>query len=327
MTDPLRVAFVGQGVYFRQCSLERSTDGVEPSFLDFRAAAPPGPLLGALQELDPDVVLVFRPEIIPPGLFASLRAITIGYLTEPLPRDDSSKHPDLQARMEWLKQVDPGNFDRIVSFDPLIADTASSVLPVWRSSPIPVADSVFMDVRERSQPPRMLFVGRSTPHREQLLAGIKRSYPALAHFGHGLQGEALRRLLSRTDIQINLHNNPYPSFENRVCLALAAGHLVISEPLSPQHGLEPGHDYLQVHTADDLQALADRLLADPQAFIDIQRAGRMRAEDFRASRVYPGLVRDAIADVSRNATRRRADTTCSATPVSDESPGKSFSLR
>ena len=35
-------------------------------------------------------------------------------------------------------------------------------------------------------------------------------------------------------IAVNLHNNPYPSFENRVCIALAAGHLVISESLSPQ---------------------------------------------------------------------------------------------
>lgn len=83
--SPLRLAFFGQGVYFRQCALALPCGGLEPAFRDFRAAARPGPLLGALKTLDPDVVVVFRPEIIPPGLFARLNAVTIGYLSEPLP--------------------------------------------------------------------------------------------------------------------------------------------------------------------------------------------------------------------------------------------------
>src|SRR5215831_4041005 len=120
----LRVAFVGQSVFFAQCSLERPTGGIDPTFLDFRAGAAAEPLLAQLHALDPDVVLVFRPEIVPAGLFDGLRATTIGYLTEPLPRGTGSKHPDLAGRLRQLEAVDPGNFDRIVSFDPLIAETA-----------------------------------------------------------------------------------------------------------------------------------------------------------------------------------------------------------
>jgi hypothetical protein len=294
---PLRLAFVGQSVYFRQCALEHDVGGVEPVFLDFRAAAPAEPLLASLRELDPDVVLVFRPEIIPAGLFESLRAITIGYLTEPLPRPGGSEHKDLQERMWWLEQVDPENFDRIVSFDPLIAATAQTVLPVWRSLPIPVADSLFMDVRRRSAPAQLLFVGRSTEHREALLAPIKRAYP-IVHMGHGLFGEQLTRFLERADVQLNLHNNPYPTFENRICIALAAGHLVISEPLSPAHGLSAGVDYLEVSDPQALLALVQRISREPQAYAEVQAAGRAQAERFRASRVYPELVRDALADVT-----------------------------
>jgi hypothetical protein len=290
----LRAAFVGQSVYFRHCSLERPAGGVEPVFLDFRAGAPAEPLLARLRELDPDAVLVFRPEIVPKGLFEGLRATTIGYLTEPLPRGAGSKHPDLVARMHQLEAVDPENFDRIVCFDPLIAETAANVLPVWRSLPIPVADSLFMDVRERSQPPRLLFVGRSTPHREQLLAPVKRAYP-IAHVGHGLYGERLVRFLRRADVQLNLHNNPYPSFENRVCIALAAGHLVISEPLSPAHGLEAGTHHLEVETPERLLAIAKELAADSEAFAQVQHEGRARAERFRASAVYPPMLREATA--------------------------------
>jgi hypothetical protein len=301
---PLRIAFVGQGVYFRQCALELPAGGLDPVFLDFRAAAPAEPLLARLREFDPDVVLVFRPEIVPPGLFGSLRAVTIGYLTEPLPRTGGTDHPDLKERMWWLEQVDAHNFDRIVSFDPLIAETAASMLGVWRSLPIPVADSLFMDVHERSHPPRLLFVGRSTEHREQLLAPVKRAH-LLVHIGHGLFGEQLIRFLHRADIQLNLHNNPYPSFENRVCIALAAGHLVISEPLSPRHELRPGTDYLEASTPQELLELIDKLAGEPQVFAEVQAAGRTQAERFRASRVYPELIRDAHADVASQGSDRR----------------------
>lgn len=303
----MRVAFVGQSVFFAQCSLERPADGVQPTFVDFRSGAAPEPLLARLQEIDPDVVLVFRPEIVPEGLFDGLRAHTIGYLTEPLPRAAGDDHPDLQARLRWLTEVDPRNFDRIVCFDPLIAQTAASVLGVWLSLPIPVADSLFADVRERARPPRLLFVGRSTEHREQLLAPVKRGHP-IVHIGHGLFGERLARFMERTDVQLNLHNNPYPSFENRVCMALAAGHLVISERLSPRHGLEPGRDYLDFERAEQLVELVEQLAGDPNAYLDVQRSGRERAEQFRASRVYPRLLREAIEDIAANGSERRRAT-------------------
>src|SRR5579871_3742073 len=304
-TPRLSVAFVGQSVYFPQCALEVGAGGLEPSFFDFRAGSPGPRLLDDLLELDPDVVLVFRPEIIPAGLFGSLRAVTIGYLTEPLPRSVADRHADLAQRLWWLQQVDPGNFDRIVSFDPLIADTASEVLPVWRSLPIPVADSLYAAPRARSEPPGMLFVGRSTEHRELMMAPLKAAHE-LVHIGHGLFGAELARFLSRADVQLNLHNNPYPSFENRVCIALACGHLVISEPLSPDHGLAPGSDFLEIHDPEQLLALADELVADPNAYEDVQARGHEQGERFRASVVYPQLVRDALSDLAERGSERRA---------------------
>jgi hypothetical protein len=295
---PLKVTFVGQSVYFAHCALQEPADGIEPSFVDFRAGAPAGPMLARVRELSPDVVLVFRPEIVPPGLFADLDVVRIGYLTEPLPRTGEDEHPDLQGRLWWLEQVDPGNFDRVISFDPLIAQTAERFIPVWRSLPIPVADGLFMALRPRSRPPRLLFLGRSTEHREAMLAPVKQRQ-AVVHIGHGLFGAALKRTLAEADVQLNLHNNPYPSFENRVCIALAAGHLVISEPLSPEHGLVPGRDFVEVGSPEELEEVAQRLGVEPEAFADIQAAGREQAERFRASRVYPELFADALAELGR----------------------------
>lgn len=305
MSDlPLRVAFVGQGVYFRLCALEAPTDGLAPAYVDFRAGASPARLLAQLAAIDPDVVLVFRPEIVPAGLLDGLRAVTLGYLTEPLPRAGGARHADLQARLRWLEEVDAGNFDRILSFDPLIAETAGSVVAVWRSLPLPVADSVYMEPPRRTDPPRIAFIGRSTEHREQLLAPAKARH-RLVHIGHGLHGQELLALLRETDVQLNLHNNPYPTFENRVSMAMAAGHLVISEPLSPSHGLQSARDYLEVTTPAELLAILDELARQGDAHIQVQAAGREQAERFRASRVYPELLRDALADIDIHGTARR----------------------
>ena len=43
-------------------------------------------MLAALRDHRPHVVVVFRPEIVPRGLFADLRVPTLGLLTEPIPR-------------------------------------------------------------------------------------------------------------------------------------------------------------------------------------------------------------------------------------------------
>ena len=292
----MRLAIVGQATYFHYCALEEPAGGVEPRFFDFHADADPGPLLGALAEFDPDVIVVFRPEIVPPGAFAERRAITCGFLTEPLPRRGQPSHPDLERRFEDLQRVDPGNFDRIVCFDPLITGTVEEVMPVWRTFPIPVADRYFADVAPPRPERRILFTGRSTEHRERLLGPVKHYYE-VAHLAHGVTDERLIEFMRDADVGVNLHNEDYPTFENRVCVYLAAGLLLISEPLSPEHGLVPGSDFLEVETPDELFSAVTAYVEDAEAFRPMRLAGRRKAERFRASFVYPQLVRDLLDDV------------------------------
>ena len=98
-------------------------------------------------------------------------------------------------------------------------------------------------------------------------------------------------------VAINAHNQPYPSFENRVCLHLAAGHLVISEPLSPTHGLESGIDFLEFQSGDHLARILATLRRDATVWHTVRVRGRRKAEQFRASRVYPRMVTDLFADM------------------------------
>ena len=85
--------------------------------------------------------------------------------------------------------------------------------------------------------PRVVFIGRSTPHRESFLSGAKHRYD-ISHIAHGANPDHLEVITDTYDVGINLHNDTYPNFENRVCFHLAAGHLVLSEPLCPAHALE-----------------------------------------------------------------------------------------
>ncbi len=294
---PFRVAFVGQRTYFEVCSQSSPSPVVDPTFVEFRSGSDGTALLARLRSLDPHVVVVFRPEIVPAGLLRDLDALTLGFLTEPLPRPDEVGHPDLDRRLQDLAMVDADQFDRIVAFDPHIRTAAARYLPVWRAEPLPVADEVFSPRLEPRSGSRSLFVGRSTPHREEWLLPAKHLYD-LMHVEHGVFGPDLADLARDFLVAINLHNEPYPSFENRVPLHLAVGNLVISEALSPTNGLEPGLDFLLAEDADDLVSYLGLIADDPQRFHPVRARGHLKAEAFRASRVYARLLLDLLLDVA-----------------------------
>lgn len=296
--ERLRVAFVGQTTYFQVCSQTEASPVIEPSFVEFRAGADPAALRARLRQLQPHVVVVFRPEIVPAGALRDLDALVLGYLTEPLPRvGPGTTHQDLERRLADLAMVDADQFDRIIAFDPLIADVASRYLSVWRAEPLPVADAVFRAPDRRPPGTRALFVGRSTHHREAFLQPAKHLHDLL-HVEHGVFGDALAELAADFLIAVNLHNEPYPSFENRVPLHLAVGNLVVTEPLSPSFGIDQGLDVLVVDTPDDLLATFGWIVEDPDRFELMRLRGRQKAEAFRASRVWARLVLDLLHDVA-----------------------------
>jgi hypothetical protein len=296
--EPVRLAFVGQRTFFEACALGDEHPRFTTAFLEFRKGGDADALLAALRGFAPHAVVVFRPEIVPPGALADLRAATLGFLTEPIPRGVGAGHPDQRRRMWELEHVDPGNFDRVVSFDPLIAQTAEQVLPVWRSLPLPVADRYFRTVGPPIHGrPRVVFVGRSTPHREWLLTPAKHAFDVV-HYAFGLGADELEEVLAQHEVGINLHNEPYPSFENRVSLHLAAGHLLLTEALSPLHGLEPGIDFVEIDTDGAISHALDMVTRYPGTWHSVRVRGRMKAEGFRASRVYPRLIGDLFAELS-----------------------------
>jgi hypothetical protein len=301
---PRRLVFVGQELYFAGCGISTPVEGYEAAFIDFREGDDPNRMVAALKAAEPDVAFVFKPEIVPAALFTDLPFITVGYATEPLPSLTTMDHPDLVRRRENLSSLEPANFDRIIVYNPGIADSLEEVMPVWRCIPLPVDDAFYRDVEPIHRRPRAVFVGRSTEHRERLLATAKHLYD-VAHIAHGARRDDLHRIADSYDVGINLHSEPYPNFENRVCFHLAAGHLVFSEPLSPTMGLEPGIDFIEVGSDAELALRMFELMRNPDIYHRVRVRGRDKAELFRASRVYPSLVDDLMRDLATFGTERR----------------------
>jgi hypothetical protein len=298
------VAFVGQRTYFEACAMAAPAGGIEPCFIDFRGGANTGELLAELGAFEPDVVVVFRPEIIPAGLFATLRAPIVGFATEPLPRAGEESHDNLEWNLVELDRADRANFDRVICFDPYGWAAAAARLPAWRCMPLPVDDRLFRNVTPARRPPRVIFIGYSTMHRERYLLRAKHEFD-IGHYAHGLMGEELRETLAAADVGINLHGAPWPlSFENRVLLHLASGHLVLSEPLEPAFGLEPGIDFIEVLSREELSLRLHQIHQQPDAYERVRIRGRDKADQFRASRVWPAVVRDLFADLDAFGTGR-----------------------
>jgi hypothetical protein len=303
----VRLAFVGQQAYFGYIALEQPANGLEPRFFELRPNEAGTELRAALEAYRPDVVIAFRPEFVPRGLFDGLEAITLGWLTEPLPRGEEA-HPDLLQRMEYLRSVDPGNFDRIIAFEPKIVPAAQQVLDVWRSVPLPCTDRLFAPVRETTGAPRFLFTGRSTDHRDAFLNPIKHDFDVV-HLAHGVTDDKLAEFMAQADAGINLHNEPYPTFENRCGVYLAAGLLLISETLDPRCGLIPGVHYVECDAPWAMWEICGAMTRTPHAFRTMRLRGRAAGERFRASTVYPRLVADLLADVRAHGSPRATRTT------------------
>jgi hypothetical protein len=301
---PVRVAFVGARTYYEPAALHHATAGLAPAFVDFRDTSEAGALREKLDELAPHVVVVFRPESIPVGLFADLRAAVLGFASAPLPRSGERSHSSLEANLAALGNVDRANFDRVIVVDGDAFDAAAIRVPAWRSMPLPVDDRLFGPVRPARRPPRMIFIGYSTMHREQTLIAVKHELD-IGHYAHGLVGEELERALAAADVGINVHGDQWvDTFEHVALIHLAAGHLLISEPLRPMFGLEPGIDFLEVENRDELNLRLHQLDQQPDAYDRIRVRGRDKAEQYRASRLWPEVIGDFLADVEAFGTHR-----------------------
>lgn len=291
---PVRVAFVGRASRHAVAAVHDRTAALRPVFLDTGELRGPGELRRALGSVAPGVVVVLEPDAAVVQAVDGLRAVTLGVLTQAFPQP-SEWHAGEGTAYDWL---DPGAFDRLVACDPLLGDALAERLPVWRSRPLPVDDRLYAPVPAAARrPPRAVFIGASTPERERTLVDSKHRFD-LVHYAHGLHGERLRDVLRTVDVGVNAHADGAGRFAHRALVHLAAGQLLLSQPLDPLHGLEPEIDFVEFSRSDELVTLLGQLARRPDMYERVRLRGRAKAEEHRASRVWARVVDDLLADVA-----------------------------
>jgi hypothetical protein len=301
----MRVTFVGRRVLDAPHVLSAPAGGIEPAFVEHR-----GDGLGdRVAATAPDAVVVLRPLDVDPATVRALGVPALAVLDEPLAapfeldvwdpvRDLGEALADTPALAAPATAEALAAYDRVLATDPLVA-RALPAGRIWRSAPLPVDDALFLPHRADADPGvRPLFIGPSNPYRETWLVDSKHHYD-LTHYAFGLHGERLRRVLETTTVGVVVRPAlGVSAFPRAVGLHLAAGHLLVTEPLVPTRGLEPGLDHLTVHEPDQLIHVLHQLRRRPRAFALVRMRGRHRAEELRASRVWPRLLADLRADVA-----------------------------
>lgn len=259
------IVFVGQPEYYRSAYYDLTSTGGHFEFpvtsADWSATAA---LPRRVHEWGARTVVVFRPEWFARhrDVFEALKAdgvTMIGYSSEPVPQSRRSTHPDQLQRLDALKRAMDLEYDLIIHFDP------SSVQFLRQTGfrrvighPLPVSRRLFYPER-RPLDFDVCFLGKSTAHRERMLLPLKMRFNTV-HVAHGLRDEEARVLMNRSKLVLNLHNEDYRNFENRVVQALFCGRPVFSEPLSNEL-LTAGRDYVRVDSPDDLCTKVASLLA------------------------------------------------------------------
>jgi hypothetical protein len=297
----LRVVFVGREVEDRKWTLTAKAGAAVPTFVDHRSRE----LLSIVAAESPDVVVVFGPHRLARGVAASLPGVCVGFLTDslPTPRSDDGSPWSSADRLTFdadeapmaTWSFDASEYDRVMAADPRVARLEVE-LDIWRSPPLPVDDALYRTRGPLTPDARALFLGASSDWREAFLVGAKHHYE-LRHYAFGLAGERLAKVLRDTSIGVVLAPGPWSTFEPAAALHLAADHVLLAGPLEPPRGLEAGLDHLTFQEPEDLLHLLFELQQRPAAFEHVRRRGRVRAEEFRASRIWPRLLKDVLHDL------------------------------
>lgn len=163
----------------------------------------------------------------------------------------------------------------------------------WRTVPLPVADALFAPAGAPAPAGfgRAAWLGPPTDRRALYES----------HFGDSIAIEPDAGPEDDAAIAVQLADRRDHGHGARV--ALARGRLLVSEPIVPGHGLEPGIDHLVANDLADVRAHVVEALRNPPAVERVRLLGRRKAELFRSSRVIARLVGDLLAELDAVSAR------------------------
>lgn len=297
-----KVAFVGQSEYFR-CHYE---DDLRDTYLVFEKQLMWGASDSFYDDLiafDPDLTFVFRGELLPIETLARLGGRKVAISSEPFPKyiDGTAAftNDSLDRFLFFIENFRPEAYDFVLHYDPISQSFLRDVgLHFSECMPLPIAAEVYTPI-DKPRKRDVLFLGRSSAHREELLGLLKRDYDVL-HLAHGWPSEHRERsvardllpMVSNFKVVLNIHAEDEISWEPRVQQMMACGALVVSEPISKNEIIQPNIHFIEFRGKQNLYDITTEILADPGRFEDIRRAGlRAIQENLAAKSWWTRLIK------------------------------------
>jgi hypothetical protein len=191
----------------------------------------------------------------------------------------------LATRRNFLERVVLGDSSAIVVSDEESFEYCSHQGNQVLLSPPPVSDDVAEFPSANQTVISVWTQGDSTEYLRKFLEEL----PPQVVMGEGL-------LLSETESpKIPTHwvvpqDTFTQSFPYEAAMAVVAGQTLISGVLSPRWGLEPGLDYLEYSTPEELRRIVEHNVRYPHSTQLMAWRGKLKSTIFLASQVYPRLL-------------------------------------
>lgn len=277
----IKYLFMGQKIYFEKTSAVLKTENRESIFLGYTYDRPWSDQWKIIEDYDPDIVIIYRPEVMDPEFLKKIKtkAITVAYFTEPLPFAGFEGEVDLLRRFEPFKKYDFELCDFNVIYNEITCGSLQNLTEILFSHPLPVDDALFTPVTPELDKIRGIFYGRVTEARNKFLMPLKHHYDWTV-IDHGQLEDTFFR---NFNIGLNLHSDPYLNFENRILYHMAQSLLVLSEPILPGHGINKDIHYLEFKSIQELNEILFQLSRNLESITDLIIAGHNKALEFKTS--------------------------------------------
>jgi len=258
-----------------------------------------------LVEFDADINIFFRGEIVPQTVLESLSGIRVNLSSEPFPKiiDRAVKYTqDSLDRFEFFLRIFDRSYDYIFHYDEVSKNFFEAQgIELSGYFPFPVATELIKPATTEKKWD-LFFSGRSTPHRDKFFGPLKRDFNFL-HINHGVVGADLLDFIHKSKISVNIHAENELSWEPRTQFLVAAGSLLVSEPLSPTSSFRPGIDFIEINDPWGMYETCRNILANYDAYRHIAESGRKRVEMALSSRkTFPVFFNELLMGKYKSAS-------------------------
>jgi hypothetical protein len=249
----------------------------------------------AINTFAPDLILIFRPELITRSELEAMSGIKIGFLSEPLNlrlksagwlKRKSSEVVIRRAAMNF-NAFSPNSLNFTFSFERIARETEIDLnLQNVIACPLPIDTSCFHSI-ETTRDIDIFFIGKPTAYRTEKLDSLRWSKYKYVWVAHGLSGPELAHYLRRSKIVLNIHaDGSIAAYEPRIDLALACGAKILSEPLDSARKLSQNITITEIFDDINIDKIIDRSFINDfepystRRFLEDLMSGDLKSESY-----------------------------------------------